>query len=246
VNAKNVLRAQSVETYLRSIARRVALPADFENRPGLRFDVRSLYNPTFETSVYMVPGVLCILVCIVTILLTSMSVAREREIGTLETLLAAPVRPRDVVLGKTVPYVVLGMAQLPLILGAAMFLFGIPMRGPLLMLLIAGFFFITTTVSIGLLISTQAKNQQQAMLGGFLYLFPSVLMSGLMFPIENMPLAMQWLAQLNPLTHFVGLLRNILLKGGDPGYFVTRTGALALLASVTVTLALRRFRTTLS
>lgn len=245
VNAKNSIRAQAVENYIRAVVREVtriptAPPA------VLRFDVRALYNPTFETSVYMVPGVMCILICVVTILLTSMSVAREREIGTLETLIAAPVKPWEVVLGKTVPYVILGMVQVPLILGAAMLLFGIPMRGPLLMLLIAALFFVATTVSIGLLISTLAQSQQQAMLGGFLFLFPAILLSGLMFPIENMPDFMRLLAQINPLSHFVGLLRNVLLKGGDWGYFLKHTSALAGLATLSATLAVKRFRTTVA
>jgi len=245
INAQNVLRAQAVEGYIRSIVPRVFHPEGGGAMGGVRFDVRALYNPTFETSVYMVPGVMCILVCIVTILLTAMSVAREREIGTLEMLISAPVRPWEIVLGKTVPFVSLGMLQVPLILGAAMILFGIPMRGPLWMLLLAAFFFVSTTVALGLLISTLAQNQQQAMLGSFLFLFPAVLLSGLMFPIENMPWAMRMLTELNPLSHFVALLRNILLKGGDLGFFLKHVAALAALAGLSSALALKRFRTTL-
>jgi ABC-2 type transport system permease protein len=242
INAQNVIRAQSIESYVRSILREVvALPG---GGSALRFDVRPMYNPTFETSVYMVPGVMCMLLCIVTILLTSMSLAREKEMGTLETLISAPVRSWEIVIGKTLPYVMLGMLQIPLILSAAVLLFGIPVRGPIIMLLVAGFFFVVTTVSIGLLISTLAGNQQQAMLGGFLFLFPAVLLSGLMFPIENMPLAMWLVAQVNPMTHFIGLLRNILLKGGSLDYFLTHASVLALSGAAFSFAAMKRFKTT--
>ncbi|MGE0614247.1 MAG: ABC transporter permease [Bacteriovoracia bacterium] len=246
VNAQNVIRAQAAENYLLSIIRRVEADQSAGSRPPpIRFDVRVLYNPTLETSVYMVPGVMCMLVCIVTILLTSMSLAREREVGTLETLISAPVKPWEIVVGKTLPFLTLGTVQLPLVLMVAVFGFGVPFRGPLLLFAVAGFVFIATTVSIGLVISTFARNQQQAMLGGFLFLFPSVLLSGLMFPLENMPGPIYALAQLNPLTHFVALLRNILLKAGSLTFFFHHLIPLALIGAATLTVGLRKFRTTL-
>lgn len=251
INSQNAVRAQSIEAYLKSILHEMTVSHQATLAPSvagsapISFDVRPMYNPTFETSVYMVPGVMSMLVCIVTIILTGMSLAREKEVGTLETLISAPIRPIDVVLGKTVPFVLMGMVQMPLVLTAAVVLFDVPVRGPLAFLGIAAFFFVITTVSIGLLISTLAKSQQQAMLGGFLFLFPATLLSGLMFPLENMPLFMWWIAQINPLTHFVGLLRNILLKGGSLDYFVIHTGILAALSVAALAFAIRRFRTTL-
>jgi ABC-2 type transport system permease protein len=248
IDARNVLRAQAIENYLKAIVREVAserLGTGELPKPAIRFDLRPLYNPTFETSVFMVPGVMSMLVCLITILLTSMSLAREREMGTFETLIAAPVHAWEVVLGKTLPFVLIGMVQVPLILAAGVVLFGLPVRGPVLLLIVASFFFVTTTVSIGIMISTLAKNQQQAMLGGFLFLFPAVLLSGLMFPLENMPQVLYALAQLNPLTHFIALLRNILLKGGDLRFFFIHSGVLAALAVLCAMAALRRFRTRL-
>lgn len=246
INSQNVLKAQAVERYIKAITQEV-LSQPGKNLPiPIQFSVRPLYNPSLETSIYMVPGVMCMLVCIITILLTSMGLARERESGTLETLISAPVHPWEVVLGKTLPYVFLGMCQIPLILAVAVFLFSVPVRGPISLLMIASFFFVLTTVAIGILISTIAQNQQQAMLGGFLFLFPAILLSGLMFPIENMPLPMWIMAEVNPLTHFIGLLRNILLKGGNLEYFLIHSGVLALSAGVCVLVALKKFRTTIS
>lgn len=249
VNARNVVRAQAVENYLHAITQMVALE-HFTAAPGvisrpLTFDVRPLYNPTLETSVYMVPAVMSMLVCIATIILTSMALAREKEMGTLETLISAPVTPMEVILGKTLPFVIIGMIQVPLIVTAAVLIFGIPLRGPIIMLAGASIVFIITTVSIGLLISTIAKTQQQAMLGGLLFLFPAIMLSGLMFPLENMPVVMQWIAQVNPITHFIALLRNIMLKGGDTAYFFKHTAMLMLIGSILLFSAVRRFRTTL-
>lgn len=247
INAQNVLRAQAIENYLKTIVNQVVSEELFIKPVApMDFDVRVLFNPTLETSNFMVPGVLCMLLCVVTILLTSMSLAREKEMGTLETLISAPVKSWEIILGKTVPFVLLGLTELPLILLVAVLGFGVPMRGPLLFILVAGFFFVLTTVSIGTLISTLAKNQQQAMLGGLLFLFPAILLSGLMFPIENMPDYMRWITMLNPLTHFIALLRNILLKGGDLHFFLVHTGMLMGLSMVGIFFAFSRFKTRLS
>ncbi len=242
VNSKNSLRGRAIEMYMKAILQEVTANPQGNNLIPLQFDVRALYNPTFETSIYMVPGVMSMLVCLVTIILTSMSVARERETGTFETLIASPVRSSELLLGKTVPFVILGMIQVPLILAVGVLLFGLPVRGSVFLLMVASFFFVLTTVAIGLLISTIARTQQQAMLGGFLFLFPAILLSGLMFPIENMPFYMRALAQLNPLSHFIYLLRNILLKGGGGTFFLIHVGALAVLAAVCMLYATYRFR----
>jgi ABC-2 type transport system permease protein len=240
ISAENNLRAQSIEAYLKAILQ--AVHGTTEIGPSLRFDVRALYNPTFASSRYMVPGVMSMLVCLLTILLTSMAVAREKEIGTIETLTSAPIDSIDLMLGKTIPFIILGSIQLPLVLAFAVLAFDLPLRGPLWMLAISSIFMLASTVSIGLFISTIAKNQQQAMFGGFMYLLPSFLLSGLLSPIENMPVIIQPLAYINPLTHYMGLLRNILLIGGDPIYFVKHTGILLIIAIVIATFAMRRFK----
>lgn len=245
INAQNNLRASSIENSILAILHAVVEEtrgSGVESKTPFQFDVRAMYNPTFETSIYMVPGVMSMLICLVTVVLTSMSVARERELGTLETLLASPISVTELLLGKTVPFVLLGMIQVPLILTAAIILFNLPVHGPLLMLMGASLFFVLNTVSIGILISTIAKNQQQAMLGGLLFLFPAILLSGLMFPLDNMPAYMRFIAELNPLSHFIGLLRNILLKGGSGLYFAIHCGILASSAAIFLFFGARRFK----
>jgi ABC-2 type transport system permease protein len=245
LDATNVVRAQSSENYIKSIIARVAAERIEAPPSPLSFDIRILYNPSMVSSVFMVPGVMSLILCVVTVLLTSMSIARELEIGTMETIISAPVSKTEVLLGKTIPYVVLGMLDMPLVIAAAVFLFDVPMRGQLPELAAAGFVFIVSTVSIGTLISAFAKTQQQAMMGGFIFLFIATLLSGFMFPIDNLPAPLLVVTWLNPLTYFVDLLRNIMLKGGEPTVFWTNLAVLAGLGSVAGALAYRRFRSTL-
>lgn len=242
INAQNSMRAQAIESYLKTIHGKLLMEQSPPLPNGLRFEIRALYNPTLETSRYMVPGVLSMLVCLVTILLTAMAVAREKEVGTIETLTAAPIDSWDLLLGKTVPFILIGSVQTPLILIFGVLAFGLPVRGPLLMLIISTLLMITATVSIGLLISTIARSQQQAMMGGFMYLFPSYLLAGLMFPIENMPVYFKPFAYVNPLTHYMGLLRNILLLGGDPTYFIRHALILGGIGTVIAWFAHLRFK----
>lgn len=241
INATNVTRAQSIERYLQSI-----LATRFPLGSPLQFDLRVLYNPALRTALFLVPGVMSLLVCLITILLTSMSIAKEKELGTFETLIAAPVKPEEVILGKTVPFVLLGMSNIPLIVLIAMIFFGMPLRGSILLLLASAFVFVCCTVGIGLFISTIAKNQQQSMMGGFVYLFPSVLLSGLVFPVENMPWALRIFSYINPLTYFIELLRNIMLKGGDGRLILFNLLILSAMAVLAITASWQRFKTTLS
>ena len=210
IDSTNALRARSVENYLRAVTNQVARNAlsPLPIPQPLSFDVRVLYNPTMETSNYMVPGVMCMILCILTVILTSMAMAREKETGTFETLISAPITDSEILLGKTIPYILLAMCDVPLILSFGVTVFGVPMRGPLWMLLLAAFVFICTTVGIGILISTYAKNQQQAMMGGFLFMFPAIQLSGIMAPIENIPGLFKIFAALNPLRYFVEWLRR--------------------------------------
>jgi ABC-2 type transport system permease protein len=240
VDASNAFKARSVERYAQAIFSRGMNPA------SISLDVRVLYNPALESSVFMVPGVMAMILCLITIILTSMSMARERELGTMETILAAPVSDREILLGKTAPYVLLGMADALLICAAAVIIFDVPMRGSWAVLLLAAFVFVCTTVSVGTLISTLAANQQQAMLGAFLFLFPAVMMSGLMFPVESMPALIRLAAYLDPLKYFVALLRNVMLKGGDTRVVGMNLAALAAMAAFTVWLSARRFKRTLN
>lgn len=247
VDAINVTQAQSVNNYLRTIVQQTVqddLKIGAPTAP-IQFDMRVLYNPSLETSIFMVPGVMCTLMVMTTMMLSMAAIVREKEMGTFETLISAPVSSSEVIYGKTIPYVILGMCNLPLVLSIAVFVFRVPMRGSLLVLCIAAFSFVCTCVAMGTLISTFCKNQQQSGLASFLFMFPAMMFSGLMFPLENMPSAIRWMAYLDPLAHYLGLLRNIMLKGGGARYVATHIAVLAAMAVVCTMISFRRFHTTL-
>ncbi|MDD4973812.1 MAG: ABC transporter permease [Bacteriovorax sp.] len=247
INASNVLRAQSIENYMNSIFSNV-IQKDLNRKRNIapiHFDIRILYNPTIRTAVYMVPGVMSTLICLITITLTSMSISKEKETGTFEMLVSAPTKKWEIILGKTLPYIVLGVSNVPLILGVAVFVFDVPMRGSFLVLILSSIIFVCTTVSIGTLISILTKTQQQSMMASFLFLFPAIQLSGMTFPIENMPPYMKFIAYLNPLTYFLELLRNIMLKGGDTRLILSHFAVLILMGAVLITISFKKFKNTL-
>ena len=186
-----------------------------------------------------------IIVCVLTTILTSISMSKEKEQGTFELLISAPIKPWEILIGKTIPYFILGLVDVILIILAAMLIFGVPLRGPAWALGIAAIFFTITTVNIGMLISTFAKNQQQAMMGTFMFLFPAILLSGVMSPVENMPMALQVAAYCNPLMYFVELARLIMLKGENMAMVFQYTGILAMISVVTISITFKRFKLTL-
>lgn len=247
VNAMNVIQAQATEQYMKSIIDQV-LSTDLKTplpESPIKFVPRVLYNPTLETSYFMIPGVISLLICILTIVLSCMSITREKEMGTFEMLISAPLSATEIILGKTIPFLILGMIDVPFILMVAIFIFHVPMQGSFFVLLLVSFVFICTTVAIGTLISTFAKNQQQSTLGSFLFLFPAILLSGLLFPLENMPEVMKWFSYLDPISHYLALLRNIMLKGGDASFILWHTGALCLMGIILIYISFKRFHTTL-
>ncbi|TXH26720.1 MAG: ABC transporter permease [Elusimicrobia bacterium] len=229
IDGTNAIRARAIDGYVHALLRRVLGEAP---PPVVVFDVRTLYNPTLTTAVYLVPGVMGLILGLITILLTSMSLARERELGTLETLLAAPVPRWEIFVGKTLPFVLLGLADVPLLVGFAHLVFGVPLRGPLWALALNAGAFVVTMVAAGTLISTFAKNQQQAMMGGFLFLFPAIQLSGVMAPVENFPLWAKPLAWLNPIQYFVSLNRQVMLRGAVGPLFWSEWAALCALGAV--------------
>lgn len=248
IDATNAIRARGIENYFKSILQNLTRIRDRNNPPSppLELNVRMLFNPSMRTAVFLVPGVMSMILGLLTVILTGMSMAREKELGTFETLISAPVGTWEVLLGKTIPYILLAMIDVPLVLGVAIGIFKVPFRGEMWELLLASFFFVCTTVSVGTLISTFAKNQQQAMLGGFIFLFPAIQLSGVMAPLDNIPLFFKIVSYLNPLRFFVTLLRNIMLKGGEPSVVWGNLGALALLCAAAIYLASRRFHKTLN
>jgi ABC-2 type transport system permease protein len=173
------------------------------------------YNPDLRTAVYVVPGLVGVILTMTMTMLTAMAIARERERGTLEQLIVSPVRPIEIILGKIFPYTVIGYVQMTLVLLAAKVIFDVPLQGSFGLLYALAFVFISANLALGLVFSTLAQTQQQAMQMSMFWLLPNILLSGFMFPFEGMPRPAQFLANLLPLTHFLRIVRSITLKGGD-------------------------------
>lgn len=247
VDATNVLKAQSIEAYIKNITES-SVQEDLKVAPittPINFVARVLFNPMLDTTYFMIPGVISLLICVVTMVLTSISITKERERGTLEMLISAPISSTEIILGKTLPHIIVALCDVPFILIVATIFFGVPVHGSLLVLFLAAITFTCAMGAVGVLISTFARNQQQSMLGTLLFIFPSILLSGLMFPIENMPTLMRGVAYLNPLYHFLLLIRNIMLKGGEFYFLTFHIGVLMLMALVFIYISFKRFRTTL-
>jgi ABC-2 type transport system permease protein len=213
-----------------------------------RVDVqtRAWFNENLESRNFYAPGVIAIIVMLITLMLTSMAVVREKEIGTMEQIMVTPITPAEFILGKTVPFALIGFADVILITVIGVFWFGVPIRGSLLLLFLATALYLMTTLGIGLLISTVSQTQQQAMMSTFFFYFPAVLLSGFMFPIANMPEVVQWITYLNPLRYFLVIIRGIFLKGIGPAILWPQMLALAVMGFATLWLASRRFQKTLA
>ncbi|WP_238119944.1 MULTISPECIES: ABC transporter permease [unclassified Xanthobacter] len=203
------------------------------------------YNPAGTSQLNIVPGLLGTILTMTMLIFTALSVTREIERGTMESLLSMPIHPVEIMLGKIVPYVLVGILQAVLILGAGMILFGVPVEGSVLLLVVATLLFITVNLSIGYTFSTLAQNQLQAVQMSFMFFLPSILLSGFMFPFSGMPLWAQWVGEVLPLTHFLRMVRGILLKGSSFSDLRADGAALLGLMLVAMSIAVARFRQTL-
>jgi len=184
----------------------------FVRQPVASFEIVQYFNPEQRSAVNVVPGLLAIILTMTMIMFTAAAIVREREQGNMEFLITTPVHPMELMLGKIVPYVIVGLIQIAIILGMGHLLFAVPVRGGLLTLLAAALLFIFASLTIGLIISTVAKTQLQAMQMTVFILMPSILLSGFMFPFEAMPAPAQWIAEALPATHFIRLIRGIVLR----------------------------------
>ena len=213
--------------------------------PPFELRVHRRYNPEGITQFNVVPGLIGVVLTMTMVLMTSLSMTRERERGTMENLLATPVRPIEVMAGKIVPFIIVGYVQVTIIIGAAKLLFAVPMVGSLLLLSVASIVFIAANLAIGFTFSTLASNQLQAMQMGFFFFLPSILLSGFMFPFRGMPEWAQWLGEVLPLTHFLRIVRGILLKGNDASEIVHELWPIGAFLLAAATVALMRYRETL-
>jgi ABC-2 type transport system permease protein len=207
--------------------------------------VRPWYNPGARSAVYIVPGIIGVLLSMTLLLIMSMAVVRERERGTFEQLIVTPIDKTSLMLGKIVPFVVVGYVQMTVILALGTLLFRTPIRGSIALLYAITLAFMMANLAIGLLVSTVARTQTQAMQLGFFFLLPNILLSGFMFPREAMPEVAQWMGALLPLTYYLDVLRGILLKGIGIEYLWRQTLVLLAIAVVLFAISVRRFRKTI-
>ena len=218
-----------------------------ETGTGQPFEVvvQRRYNPEGITSYNIVPGLLGIVLSMTLVMMTALGVTRESERGTMETLLATPLRPLEVMIGKLTPYVMVGTIQATVIITVARILFGVPMAGGWAALILGLFLFIVGSLSLGFLISTLARNQLQAMQMSFFYMLPSILLSGFLFPFRGMPDWAQWLGTVIPVTHVLRVVRGAMLKGVGIAEAAPSLGALALFVVIVAGVAVKKYRTTL-
>lgn len=212
---------------------------------ALELQVRPWYNPMLDSSTYIVPGIIGVLLSMTMIIINAMSVVRERERGTLEQLIVTPVDRTSLMLGKIVPFLLVGYIQVIVILFLGRLLFNVPLRGSVLLLLFMAFPFIVASLGIGLFFSTLVKTQAQAMQAGFMFIMPNILLSGFMFPRAAMPEVAQWLGLALPLTYFLDVLRGIMLKGVGFDALWHQFFAMWGFAVLVVFMSVRRFHKTL-
>ncbi|HEX9181284.1 MAG TPA: ABC transporter permease [Burkholderiales bacterium] len=213
--------------------------------PPFEVRVQRRYNPEGITQYNIVPGLMGTILTMTMIMMTGLAITREQERGTMEQLLATPVRPLEVMIGKLVPYIMVAYIQAGLILAAAWIIFGVPLSGSLALLLAGVLVFVVANLSVGITFSTLAKNQMQAMQMTFFFFLPSILLSGFMFPFRGMPEWAQWLGEALPLTHFLRIVRGILLKGNGLAEILPNVWPILAFIAVVMTIAVRRYRRTL-
>ena len=220
--------------------------AGLRAKPGpVEFRLHRLYNPEIITQYNIVPGLMGVVLTMTMVIITALAITRERERGTMENLLATPARPLEVMTGKITPYIIVGYVQVTLILVAAKFLFGVPIEGSLWLLYLVALLFIAANLAMGIMLSTVARNQLQAVQMAFFFFLPSILLSGFMFPFRGMPEWAQWIGSALPLTHFLQIVRGILLKGSGPAEIAHQIWPIAVFMTAVMAIAVKRYRQTL-
>src|SRR3954469_20932041 len=220
--------------------------ARLRGKPGpVDFQIHAHYNPENITQYNVVPGLMGVVLTMTMVVITALAITRERERGTMENLLATPVRPFEVMVGKILPYIAVGYIQVTIILLAARFLFAVPMVGNIALVYAAALLFIAANLAVGITFSSIAQNQLQAVQMAFFFFLPSILLSGFMFPFRGMPVWAQWIGSCLPNTHFLRIIRGILLKGNGVVEILPELWPLALFLVIAMTVGVRRYRQTL-
>lgn len=245
IDGRNSNTAMIALNYVRAVIREfndTVLQLRGERGPPTELVMRAWYNPNLESRWFIVPGIVGLLTLVVTLLVTALSVAREREQGTFDQLLVTPLRPIEILIGKALPGFLIGFAEATLVMAVAVGWFGIPLRGDLATLYVGVMLFLLSAIGIGLMISSLSVTQQQGLLGAFLFMVPAIILSGFATPIANMPEAIQAVTLLNPLRYFMVILRGVFLEGASFGALVGQFWPMALIGVATMALATWLFR----
>jgi len=203
------------------------------------------YNPDLRSSIFLVPGLVAFILMVTSVIATALAVVREKERGTMESLLAMPIKPVEIMLGKIAPFVVVGFVQMTIILGAAHLLFGVPIMGSVWLLVTLATLFAAANLAVGYTFSTIAENQLQAVQMTFFFFLPNILLSGFMFPFDGIPWPAQWIAEVLPMTHFMRLIRGVVLRGALLAELSAELSILGIFIGVAMSVAVLRFRTRL-
>ena len=227
-------RARAAPIELTQLAQAQANPIELRSR--------AWFNPDLKSRYYNVPGVIAVVVLLISLLLTAMAIVREREIGTMEQLMVTPIQPFELILGKTLPFVLISFIDVLVVTFIGINWFNVPIQGSLGLLLFGAGLYLMSTIGIGLFISTISQTQQQALMSSFFFYLPAVLLSGFMFPISNMPEPAQWITYLNPLRYFLVIIRDIFLKGSGLEILWPQFAALAVLGTALLLISSLRFK----
>lgn len=246
IDGSEVSQAAAVQAYATALLNQYLqdqLPPG-TSLPGVVLAPQILYNEDLESAHFFVPGLVAVILLMISALLTSITIAREKELGTMEQLLTAPVTPGQVLIGKLVPYIGIAFIDGLLVLAFAKVLFSVPFVGSFLLLMVIELIYVTTALSIGILVSTAVPTQQLAMQFALLLtMLPSVMLSGFIFAVKNMPFVLQAISRIVPATYFLRVIRGIMLKGSGFEVLAPQAGFLLLLMVIFLTIAVRRFRT---
>jgi len=234
----------TIKMETRAAALAARLGRNIQSLPVVSAETRFRFNPELKSAWFMVPGVLGMIMMVITMLLTSLAITREREVGTMEQIVVTPIKPWQLLAGKMLPFAIVGLVDITLILAVGVGHFGLPIVGSIALLYFAAVVFLFSTLGLGLFISTLSNTQQQAMFVSFLFLMPAILLSGFMFPIDNMPESIQYLTYANPLRYFLIIVRSIILKGNGWAELAPVFGRMFALGVILFALASLRFRKT--
>lgn len=246
IDASDPNAANYIQKYLMQISAEYNAARNPSLTMPLRFEPRLLYNPDLRSEYFFVPGLIAVIILLISTLLTSIAIVREKEVGTMEQILVSPAHPVQIILGKVIPFVVLGFVDSVLILSIGHFWFDVPIHGSIVFLGAALILYIFTGLSFGLLISTVANTQRLAMMATLLAtILPTIMLSGFIFPISSMPVIFQYISRIVPATHFLKVIRGIMLKGSGVHNLIAPIAYLLVLSIVLITVSVRKFSTRL-